>query len=98
MSATLIEELDVREGQPTTLHLGDYKIASAADVPELRTALVESPTGPGPYHAKSIGEGPNAPTPAAIANAVYDACGVRITEPPITAEKVWRGLRARREG
>jgi CO/xanthine dehydrogenase Mo-binding subunit len=94
LSAALMEDLDVRGGQPTTLHLGDYKIATLADVPPLVTALVESPTGPGPYHAKSVGEGPNTPTAAAIANAVYDACGVRITDPPITAEKVWRGLRA----
>jgi len=91
-SATLMEDLDVRAGQPAVLHLGDYKVATIADVPPLTTALVESPTGPGPYHAKSIGEGPNTPTAPAIANAVYDACGVRITDPPITAEKVWRGL------
>jgi CO/xanthine dehydrogenase Mo-binding subunit len=94
-SATLLEDLDVAGGAPTTLHLGDYKVATMADVPPLVTALVESPTGPGPHHAKSVGEGPNAPTAAAIANAVYDACGVRITDLPITAEKVWRGLRAR---
>jgi CO/xanthine dehydrogenase Mo-binding subunit len=94
LSAALMEDLDVRGGQLTALHLGDYKIATIADVPPLVTALVESPTGPGPYHAKSVGEGPNTPTAAAIANAVYDACGVRIADPPITAEKVWRGLRA----
>ena len=64
------------------------------DAPPLVVSLVESPTGLGPYHAKAIGEGPNSPLPAAIANAVYDACGVRIKELPITAEKVWRGLRA----
>jgi CO/xanthine dehydrogenase Mo-binding subunit len=96
-SAVMIEDLDVSGGTPTTLHLGDYKIATIADVPPLVTALVESPTGPGPHHAKSVGEGPNAPTAAAIANAVYDACGVRITDLPITAEKVWRALRARKQ-
>jgi len=94
-SATLMEELDVTAGAPTTLHLGDYKVATMADLPPLVTALVESPTGPGPYHAKSVGEGPNAPTAAAIANAVYDACGVRITDLPITADKVWRALQSR---
>jgi CO/xanthine dehydrogenase Mo-binding subunit len=92
LSATMMEELDIADGAPTTLHLGDYKVATMADVPPLVTALVESPTGPGPYHAKSVGEGPNAPTAAAIANAVYDACGVRITDLPITADKVWRAL------
>jgi CO/xanthine dehydrogenase Mo-binding subunit len=96
LSATTMEELDIAAGAPTTLHLGDYKVATMADVPPLVTALVESAAGPGPYHAKSVGEGPNAPTAAAIANAVYDACGVRITDLPITADKVWRGLQARR--
>ena len=98
LSAALMENLDVAAGQPAALHLGDYKVATIADLPPLTTALVESPTGPGPYHAKSIGEGPNTPTAAAIANAVYDACGVRITDPPITAEKVWRGLRQSKPG
>ena len=97
LSATMMEELDVSGGAPTTLHLGEYKVATMADVPPLVTALVQSPTGPGPYHAKSVGEGPNAPTAAAIANAVYDACGVRITDLPITAEKVWRALHARHQ-
>lgn len=95
ISAALMEELDVRAGQPTTLHLGDYKIAGAADLPPLTTALVESASGPGPHGAKSVGEGPNTPVAAAIANAVYDACGARITDPPITAEKVWRALHPR---
>jgi CO/xanthine dehydrogenase Mo-binding subunit len=97
LSATLMEALDVTAGAPTALHLGDYKIATIADTPALVTALVESPSGPGPYHAKSVGEGPNAPTAAAIANAVYDACGVRITDLPITADKVWRALKARQQ-
>ena len=47
--------------------------------------------------ARGIGEHTMIPTPAAIANALYDACGIRISEMPITAEKVWRALRAKEE-
>ncbi|HLI28958.1 MAG TPA: xanthine dehydrogenase family protein molybdopterin-binding subunit [Chloroflexota bacterium] len=97
VSAALLETLAPDEdGKPRTLNLGEYKIPTMMDAPPLVVSLVESPTGLGPYHAKAIGEGPNSPLPAAIANAVYDACGVRIKELPITAEKIWRGLRARR--
>jgi xanthine dehydrogenase molybdenum-binding subunit len=93
----LTEELGMEDGRVTTPHLGDYKLPTMADVPDLATVLVPSGEGPGPYQAKPIGEGPNCPVAPAIANAVYDACGVRVTDLPITAEKVWRGLRARRD-
>jgi CO/xanthine dehydrogenase Mo-binding subunit len=66
-----------------------------ADVPELETVLVETKHGPAPYEGKAIGELSNVALPAAIANAVYDATGVRITELPITAEKVYTALRAK---
>ena len=48
--------------------------------------------GPGPYEAKGIGEHANVTPPAAIANAVQDACGVRIFDTPVTAEKVYAAL------
>jgi putative selenate reductase molybdopterin-binding subunit len=51
------------------------------------------PAGPGPYNSLAIGKLGNVPT--AAANAVADACGVRITDLPVTAEKVYRALRAR---
>ncbi len=96
ISSALLEELAIDEaGKPTMLNLGDYRIPNICDVPPLITALVTSDTGLGPYHAKAIGEGPNSPLPAAIANAIYDACGVRLDSLPFTAEKIWRGLRAR---
>jgi len=65
-----------------------------ADIPELTTILLETKHGPAPYEGKAIGELTNVPLPAAIANAVFDACGVRITELPITAEKVYEALQA----
>jgi len=77
----------------TTANLGEFKIPCAADVPPFTTVLLETPIGPSPYEAKAIGESANVPTAGAIANAVYDAVGVRITDLPITAEKVLRALR-----
>jgi len=65
------------------------------DVPELTTVLVETPVGPAPYAGKAVGELSNVAVPAAVANAVFDAVGVRLTELPVTAEKVYAGLRAK---
>jgi len=89
----LIEHLAMEDGRVTTLHLGDYKLPCIADVPELTTVLLESGAGELPYQGKHIGELTNVPTPAAIANAVFDAVGVRLMELPITAESVYRRLR-----
>jgi CO/xanthine dehydrogenase Mo-binding subunit len=89
----LMEELLVEDGRVTTLSFGDYKIPTMADLPELKTMILGPAEGVGPYNIKGIGETPNTPTAAAIANAVADACGVRIRDLPVTAEKVYRALR-----
>jgi CO/xanthine dehydrogenase Mo-binding subunit len=86
----LMEELRVEDGRVTTLSFGDYKIPTIRDIPPLKTVILGSDSGVGPYHIKGIGETPNTPTAAAIANAVEAACGVRIRDLPITAEKVYR--------
>ena len=92
----LMEELQAEEGRISTLSLGEAKMPTSMDVPELVTELiadeVESPDELGPYSGKGIGEVPISPVAPAIANAVYDAVGVRITDLPITAEKVLKGL------
>jgi CO/xanthine dehydrogenase Mo-binding subunit len=88
----LSEELAVDEGRVTTVSLGDYKIPTMQDIPALHTVILASESGPGPYHAKGIGENPIGPVAPAIANAVADAVGVRIKDLPITAEKVYRAL------
>ncbi len=90
---TLMEELGTEEGRISTLTLGDYKMPTTPDIPKLETVLLESPSGPAPYQSKGIGENSNVPVAGAIANAVYDAVGVRITNLPITAEKVLRALK-----
>ncbi len=91
-----MEELDLENGRVTTANLGEFKIPTIADIPPMVTVFVESDEGPAPYHGKAIGESGNVPTAAAIANAVYDAVGVRITDLPITSEKVLAALRERR--
>ena len=92
----LMEELVTADGRISTASLGDYKIPTIADVPLLVTVLVKSPTGPAPYQGKAIGEISNVPLAAAIANAVYDAVGVRVTDLPITAEKVLGALKKKK--
>jgi CO/xanthine dehydrogenase Mo-binding subunit len=63
-----------------------------ADVPKLRVVLLPDSVGGGPHGAKSAGELANVSIAAAIANAVHDAVGVRVTSLPITAEKVFDAL------
>jgi CO/xanthine dehydrogenase Mo-binding subunit len=88
----LTEQLIVEDGVVINVNLGDYKLPTIADIPKLSTVLVESMHGPAPYQGKAIGELSNVALPAAIANAVYDAVGVRLTELPITAERVYNAL------
>ncbi len=88
----LLEELRIEDGQVSTLNLGDYKLPNIRDIPPLTTVLVEEELGPAPFHGKAIGESSITPTGAAIANAVYDAVGVRFHDLPINAEKVYWAL------
>ncbi|MGH7828160.1 MAG: xanthine dehydrogenase family protein molybdopterin-binding subunit [Candidatus Binatia bacterium] len=93
----LTEEVMFDGGRITTTNFGEFKIPNIQDIPPLKTAVMETvPHGPGPYNSLAIGEVANTPTAAAVANAVADACGVRITDLPITAEKVYEALKARR--
>ena len=89
----LTEHLIVQDGAVTNVHLGDYKLPTSMDIPELKTVLVESDAGPAPYAGKAIGEHSNVAVPAAVANAVFDAVGVRLMDLPVTAEKVYAALR-----
>ncbi len=90
-----MEELLSEEGHISTLSMGDVKTPNIQDIPELVTVLVDSPGGNGPFGAKTIGEQPLPPVAPAIANAVFDAVGVRIQDLPITAEKVLAALNKR---
>ena len=89
----LMEELIDDQGKIVTTHLGEYKIPNILDIPRFKTVLIKGRNGPGPYEAKGIGEHANVSPPAAIANAIEDACGVRLFSIPATAERVYQALR-----
>jgi CO/xanthine dehydrogenase Mo-binding subunit len=91
----VMEDLRTEDGRVTTLNLGDLKLPDIQDVPDFKTVLVQEPAGSVPFNGKSIGEHSISPVAPAIANAVEDAVGVRVTELPITAERVFRALRAK---
>ena len=75
-------------GRLTNPSLLDYRKLTAADLPNIDTVIVEVPSPAGPFGARGVGEPPIVPAPAAIANAIQDATGVRITECPLTPERI----------
>jgi CO/xanthine dehydrogenase Mo-binding subunit len=92
---TMQEKIELDGGQITNASFADYKIPSIVDVPAtMQNEAVESEQGTGPFGAKGVGESGTFGVSPAIANAIEDACGVRLTELPLTAERVYRALRA----
>ena len=91
----LLEEDRVAAGITLTPNLMTYLIPTALDVPDVTTIVLESGEGMGPWGARGIGEPAMVPTAPAVANAVFDAVGVRATRLPITPERLWQ---ARAEG
>ncbi len=92
----MLEELQYDDGQVTNLSLGEYKLPTTRDIPELRTVHVQSEGGPTPYGGKAIGEQSISAVAPAIVNAVLDATGLSITDLPVTSEKVYSALQAQR--
>ena len=76
----------------------EYKSPTSLDMPEIFTDLVEHPDPAGPFGAKEVGQGPLLPIMPAVANAVYDAVGVRVDQIPVTPEKILRALQAKAAG
>jgi 4-hydroxybenzoyl-CoA reductase alpha subunit len=76
----------------------EYKSPSTVDMCEVESYIIEDPDPAGPFGAKEVGQGPLLPIPPAVANAVYDAVGVRVDEIPITPEKVWKALKEKEKG
>jgi CO/xanthine dehydrogenase Mo-binding subunit len=93
MGQGIMEELVMDNGRITNNNLGDYKLPCIADIPKLRTVLVQSSGGVGPLDSKPIGEFANNAPPAAIANAIADAVGVRLFELPLAPDKIYRALK-----
>ena len=76
----------------------EYKSPTSLDMPEIFTDLVEHPDPEGPFGGKEVGQGPLLPIMPAVANAVYDAVGVRVDQIPVTPEKILRALKAKAAG
>src|SRR5437773_2389647 len=84
-----VQDLEIEhQGRLTNPSLLDYKKLTAADLPNIETIIVEKPAPAGPFGARGVGEPPIVPAPAALANAVHDATGVRLTELPLTPERI----------
>ncbi len=98
LGEVLMEEQVFRKGVHKTPSMLEYKSPTTLETPEIHTILVETDDPEGPFGAKEAGQGPLLPVIPAVANAVYDAVGVRVDEIPISPEKVLKGLEAMRKG
>jgi CO/xanthine dehydrogenase Mo-binding subunit len=88
----IMEEFKVEGGKILTPSLSEYLVPTSVDFAPTQVIILESGTGVGPFGAKGIGEPSLTPAPAAVANAVADAIGVRIYELPLTPERVLAAL------
>lgn len=88
----MVEEVILDKGNTLTPSLAEYLIPTSVDAPDVKTIMVESGGGVGPFGAKGLGEPACVSVAAAFANAVADAIGVRIYDLPVTAEKIIRAL------
>jgi CO/xanthine dehydrogenase Mo-binding subunit len=86
------------DGRLMNPSLLDYRKLTAADLPSIETIIVEVPSPAGPFGARGVGEPPIVPAPAAIANAIEDATGVRLTELPLTPERIALAIAAQGAG
>jgi CO/xanthine dehydrogenase Mo-binding subunit len=97
MGWAITENLEPQKGHIIPNQFTDYKLPGTLDMPEIRPILVETNDPVCPFGAKGVGEIVGVPTAAAIANAIYDAVGIRIKELPITPEKVLCALNEKRK-
>lgn len=97
LGEALMEEM-VYRGNRNVVHkfpsLLEYKSPTTLEMCDVKTYLIEDPDPNGPYGAKEVGQGPLLPIPPVVANAVYDAVGVRVDEIPITPDKVLAAINA----
>jgi 4-hydroxybenzoyl-CoA reductase subunit alpha len=103
LGEAMMEEMAYRSGvNGNVVHkfpsMLEYKSPTTMEMPEVVTFLVEDPDPNGPFGAKEVGQGPLLPIPPAVANAVFDAVGVRVDEVPVTPEKIRKALRAKEQG
>jgi CO/xanthine dehydrogenase Mo-binding subunit len=96
IGSALLEEVITDNGVMLNPQLADYKIPTTLDCPDLddyKSAIIETPHREGPWGAKGVGEGTMVCSAPAIANAIYDAIGIRFHDIPITPEKVLKALK-----
>ena len=98
LGEALYEEQAFRGGYLKNPSILEYRSPTFLEMPEVETFLVETDDPEGPFGAKEVGQGPLLPVIPAVANAVYDAVGVRVDEVPVSPDKVLRGLRLRERG
>lgn len=91
------EQMKFRDGLLVNGNLVDYKIPTSMDTPPIHTKIVETIDPEGPFGAKECGEGALHPVIPAVANAIYDAVGVRVTSLPINSEEVLKQLQLKNE-
>jgi CO/xanthine dehydrogenase Mo-binding subunit len=95
MGYGLTEEVIIEKGIIKTPSFSEYLLPTSLDAPEVQTIILESGDGVGPFGAKGVGEPSLNSIAPAIANAVYDAVGVRILDLPLTPEKIINALKAK---
>lgn len=93
LGIALSEEMEYdADGRLLNANLLDYRLPTSRDLPPIETIVVEVPSEDGPYGARIVGEPSIVPGGAVIANAIEDAIGVRVTELPITPERILRAM------
>ena len=98
LGEVMMEEQVFRRGLHKIPSMLDYKSPTFLETPDIETILVETDEPEGPYGAKEAGQGPLLPVMPAVANAIYDAVGVRVDEVPIHPEKVLKALQEKAKG
>ncbi len=91
----LTEDLLIDRGRVLNPSFADYKVFTATEIPDIDIGLIETNDPEGPYGAKGIGEAPIVAMAPAVANAVYNAIGIRFTRLPLTPERVLRALKGK---
>ena len=86
-------KFDEETGQLMNPGFLDYKMLTFADMPQVQTIIADTYEPTGPFGAKGVGEGVTNPVAPAIANAIYNAIGIRLTELPMTSEKILKALK-----
>jgi hypothetical protein len=102
LGEALMEEMTYRDKVRNVVHhhpsMLEYKSPTTFEMCDVETFLITEPDPAGPFGAKEVGQGPLLPIPPAVANAVYDAVGVRIDEVPCSPQAVLRALRDKMKG